>query len=114
MIRIIKWDFQEEFIEKVLAAVLRTPGLILCDYWHQQCLEYSFPKSFGYADVTDASLNSTVLILVRYLYISNELFRIFRLNKKMNEEIKLVFKFLKNKSIHIYSTEALSFNLIVQ
>ena len=65
MVRIINWDFQEEFIEKVLAAVLRTPGLILCDYWHQQCLEYSFPKSFGYADVTDASLNSTVLILVR-------------------------------------------------
>ena len=68
MVRIINLDFQEEFIEKVLAAVLRTPGLILCDYWHQQCLEYSFPKSFGYADVTDASLNSTVLILVRLDY----------------------------------------------
>ena len=69
MIRIYKWNFQEEFVEKVLGAVLRTPGLILCDYWHQQCLDYSIPKSLSYGDVTDASLHLAVLVMV----ISNSL-----------------------------------------
>ena len=63
MIRIFKWSFQEEAVECVLGSVLRTPGLILCDYWHQKCLDFSVPKSFDFEDLTDASLHLSVLML---------------------------------------------------
>ena len=65
MIHILKWSFQEEFIETALGAVLRTPGLILCDYWHQKCLDYSVPKSFELTELSDSSLHLSVLFLVR-------------------------------------------------
>ena len=65
MVRFMKWSFQDDFVETALGAVLRTPGLILCDYWHQKCLEYSIPKSLEFTDFTDASLHLAVLLMVR-------------------------------------------------
>ena len=65
MVRFMKWSFQDDFVEIAFGAVLRTPGLILCDYWHQKCLEYSIPKSLEFTDFTDASLHLAVLLMVR-------------------------------------------------
>ena len=65
MVRFMKWNFQDDFVEIAFGAVLRTPGLILCDYWHQKCLEYSIPKSLEFTDFTDASLHLAVLLMVR-------------------------------------------------
>ena len=96
MIRIYKWNFQEEFVEKVLGAVLRTPGLILCDYWHQQCLDYSIPKSLSYGDVTDASLHLAVLVMV----ISNTLCSIFSVYEYFeNEIVYLLSNYLQNTNV---------------
>ena len=70
MIHFLKWSFQEEFIETALGAILRTPGLILCDYWHQKCLDYSVPKSLELTELSESSLHLSVLLLVRK-YIFN-------------------------------------------
>ena len=32
-----KWDVSEDVIGAVLTAVLKTPGLIMVEYWHQVC-----------------------------------------------------------------------------
>ena len=65
MIHFLKWSFQDEFIETALGAILRTPGLILCDYWHQKCLDYSVPKSLELTELSESSLHLSVLLLVR-------------------------------------------------
>jgi len=63
MIHFLKWSFQDEFIETALGAILRTPGLILCDYWHQKCLDYSVPKSLELTELSESSLHLSVLLL---------------------------------------------------
>ena len=65
MIDFLKRSFQGDFVEVAINAILRTPGLILCDYWHQKCLDYSVPKSLEIAELSDSSLNLSVLFLVR-------------------------------------------------
>ena len=82
MIHFLKWSFQDEFIETALGAILRTPGLILCDYWHQKCLDYSVPKSLELAELSESSLHLSVLLLVRNCilnFIQNQ-WPIYRLN----------------------------------
>ena len=69
MIHFLKWSFQDEFIETALGAILRTPGLILCDYWHQKCLDYSVPKSLELTELSESSLHLSVLLLVRKFLI---------------------------------------------
>ena len=64
MIRILKWSFQDNIFETVFGAILRTPGLILCDYWHQKCVDFSIPKSAELADLSDACLHLSVLLRV--------------------------------------------------
>ena len=50
--------------DKDFGAILRTPGLILCDYWHQKCVDFSIPKSAELADLSDACLHLSVLLMV--------------------------------------------------
>ena len=71
MNRIYKWTFEADTIETVLGSILRTPGIILLDYWHQKCLDFSVPKSLDLDDMADASLHLTVLLLVIFSPFEN-------------------------------------------
>ena len=63
MVRLLKWSLPSEWAETVITAILRTPGLIFCDFWHKKCLDYSVPKSWDAVDLSDASLHLSVLLL---------------------------------------------------
>ena len=44
-----KWDVSEDVIGAVLTAVLKTPGLIMVEYWHQVCcLLHIWCKNYFY------------------------------------------------------------------
>ena len=70
MNRIYKWSFEADTIETILGSVLRTPGIILLDYWHQKCLDFSVPKSLELDDMADASLHLSVLLLVIIIFMT--------------------------------------------